>query len=158
MHRYSKRLEKEISSALKEEVRPINKISINHIQEKVEQNKLEVKYKTSIEINDNIRIEYPEEYPFKQPKAFINNEPYSITLRSHSPLLKKYLKKVGHDCLCCATIFCGEWRVTYTINHFLSELKNFNRIKREVKYHMMLDEILKKYPRIPIEEIIPFLI
>jgi hypothetical protein len=152
MHRYSRRLEKEISSALKEEVRPINKISINYVQEKQQ----EIKHNTSIEINDNIRIEYPEDYPFKQPKAFINNEPYSITLRS-PPLLNKYLKKVGYDCLCCSTIFCGEWRVTYTINHFLSELKSFNRIKREVKYHMMLDEILKKYPRIPIDDIFSFL-
>ena len=131
---------------------PINNISIKHTKTKD-------KFNTVVEINDKFKIEYTEDYPFKYPTIYINENTYSSTLRNpNSPRLLKYMKRLDTpQCLCCATFLCN-WLVTNTINTFLTEVNTFNNIRRKVKYHILMDELCKKYPKIPKYEILSFLL
>jgi hypothetical protein len=152
MHnRFINRLNKEIIETLDKQIIPINNIFMKHI-------KREKDYGTYIEINDKITLEYPANYPFEKPKVYINGDPYSSTLRTPASVrLHKYLKRTGIDCLCCSTLFC-HWQVTNTINTFLTEIAYFNKIKSNVKYHIILEELVRKYPRLPKHEILKFLL
>jgi predicted nucleotide-binding protein (sugar kinase/HSP70/actin superfamily) len=152
-HVFIKRIHKEVEEAIKEEVIPIHKIETTHIPEEPDSKNMI----TTVEINNNIKILLEKNYPFGKPKVLINDRAYFFYLKTPSDRVTKLLKKTGIDCLCCSTILC-DWIITYQINNILREIKKFNKIKRDIKYNIVVQEILNKYPNIPDHLILDYLL
>jgi ubiquitin-protein ligase len=109
----------------------------------------------------NITFSVSSKYPFEKPEIFIrDNIIYSDWLVSSSSRICKLVAEKGFKCLCCNTILC-DWTPSYTINRLLDEIKYMNSIKREVKYRILLYDILlqktKVEPNFIIHHIMAFL-
>ena len=129
---------------------PINSIVTTSISENNE-------LITKVEINDNIKIVFGKDYPFTKFEVTYNNNPYSSFVKTTNPKITNLLIKLKYGCLCCTTMFC-DWRLTYTINDFLTELKLFKQIKTEIKYILLTNYLQKKYEKVPVHLILKYLI
>lgn len=93
-----------------------------------------------------------QHYPFRAPTLYLlkKNVPHGInyihSLKSPSLRILKYLEYLYDGCMCCNTILNHvNWSPTYHIEKILQEIKIYNDMKRVVKYHLVLDDILWKY-------------
>ena len=97
-------------------------------------------FKYILKIKENICIIFDGEYPFTQPKLFINDLPYNKFLVTRSSKITSLLIQYKYGCLCCKTIFCN-WTVMTSIKNILDEITEYNYIKTCIKYHMLVSEI-----------------
>lgn len=160
--RFLKRINKEVENVLSEQIIPVSTIkTTTTINPKSSNNELQNELITIVEINNNIEIIFGKNYPFTKTEVFYNKKPYQSFLKTSNAKINALLLKTPQKCLCCTTIFC-DWRLTYSINDFLVELKNFRQIKIEIKtalnYNRMLKILQKKYEKIPIYVILNYLI
>ena len=99
------------------------------------------KTKTRIIIG-NITFSISSNYPFEKPDIFIrDNIKYRDWLVSSSLRICKLVAEKGIKCLFCNTILC-DWTPTYTISKLIDEIKYMNSIKCEIKYRILLNDIL----------------
>ena len=92
---------------------------------------------------DNKKFILDKSYPFVKPTVYINGILYYKYL--NTPIrIQQILNKKKYRCMCCETILCS-WNPSNTINTILLEIKNYNKIKEEIKYILLVEEILKKY-------------
>jgi predicted nucleotide-binding protein (sugar kinase/HSP70/actin superfamily) len=91
---------------------------------------------------DNKKFVFDKCYPFKSPMVYIGGDTYFAYLRA-PPRIQSILQKNGLHCLCCNSILC-DWTPMYRINTILDELHSFNKIKSDIKYHLIIEEIAKK--------------
>jgi len=110
----------------------------------------------------NITFSVSSNYPFTKPEILIReNIKYQDWLISSSSRINKLAYEKGIKCLCCKTILC-EWIPIYTINNLLDEIKYINSIKREIKYRILLNDVLLQKtnvePKIIIYYIMAFLL
>ena len=97
-------------------------------------------------IIDNKKFVLSDSYPFNAPKVFIlkdNNYEY-IHWKSPTCKIRKLLYEFNRGCLCCETILCN-WSPAYGFHSILNEITANNILKRNVKYHMLTNDILNKY-------------
>jgi len=151
-NRFLKRINKDVENAINVQVIPINQITTTTI---IEAETKETK--TTVEINNNIKIIFGKDYPFTKFEVIYNDNPYYSFLKTTNPKIVNLLIKLKYGCLCCTTMFC-DWRLTHTINDFLAELKLFKRIKTEIKYIIMINNLQKKYEKIPMQLILEYLL
>lgn len=102
-------------------------------------------------INDNYETIYsfvfPDSYPFKPPKVFVNNKPYFDYLRLNSSKFSNILKYITNfNCLCCSSFLCNNlWSPAYTMSKILLEIDNFKKIKKNIIIKLLLDKVKEKY-------------
>lgn len=115
------------------------------------ENNININYcKTKIVLSiENKIFEIDDRYPFYPPKVFINQQipkPYIYILQIKSPKINKIIKNyIKKKCLCCSTITsANNWSPSYHIEQILDEIKYVNEIKRVVKYHIAIENILIK--------------
>ena len=116
---------------------------------------------TKVIIN-NVSFIISTKYPFQKPEILIHgNIPYLRWLVSPSIRISDFVNKIGIKCLCCSTMLC-DWSPAFTISNLITEIDKMNGIKREVKYRMLLYDILIKKtniePSIILHHIIPYLL
>jgi len=86
-------------------------------------------------------------YPFRPPKIKINFTPYYEFLKISFLPFSENLRKIHKiNCLCCATITCGDkWTPAFTINTLINEIRSFKSYKRDLINKMLADKIKLKY-------------
>lgn len=92
----------------------------------------------------NKEFNMAENYPFVKPKVKVNNRPYLSYLKPPTKRIYSILHKLKYTCPCCNTIL-NNWSPAYTLIKILDEIDNYNYIKRDVKHHMILEELGIKY-------------
>lgn len=81
---------------------------------------------------------------------FIENRDESIFIPSHSTKAKKIA------CLCCSTVTCpANWSPVIMIKHILNEIEYNNQLKRDIKYKIAINTIIKQ--RNMTLELIPYI-
>lgn len=99
-------------------------------------------------------------YPFKSPIVYINNIIYNKTLVNRTYGINYFLKypteyvinynnpflKNDYTCLCCKSITCeSNWYPGMTTLSILKEIDDYNILKRNIKYKIFLNDIIKIY-------------
>ena len=86
-------------------------------------------------------------YPFKPPSVKINFRPYQEFLKISSPTFSQQLRKIHKiNCLCCATITCGDnWSPAYSINNLIEEIRRLKGYKRDLINKLLADKIKLKH-------------
>lgn len=86
-------------------------------------------------------------YPFRPPKIKINFTPYYEFLKIVFLPFSENLRKIHKiNCLCCATITCGDqWSPAFTTNTIINEIRRFKSYKRDLINKMFADKIKFKY-------------
>ena len=100
-------------------------------------------FKYILKIN-NKKIIFTGEYPFIPPKMFINDIPYNKFLVTPSDKIRLLLSKHKYGCLCCKNIFCN-WGPMKNVKNILDEISEYNCIKTNIKYHLLVSEIILKF-------------
>lgn len=105
-------------------------------------NDINSKTKYTFQINHN--------YPFKQPKLFINSIPYenllSTCCSSNNIFSKLLLKITGISCLCCHSITCGNnWTPIFSLKNIILETIQYKQYVRHVINKILADKIKYKY-------------
>ena len=90
--------------------------------------------------NIKINIKITNEYPFKAPQVYLNNDKY-INLRM---VPHKFTKYISHGCLCCSTILCN-WIPSYNLSDIFKEIKEFIKIKRRIVERIFAERVVDKY-------------
>jgi ubiquitin-protein ligase len=107
-----------------------------------------VDYDSTNNININIyTFKIPGCYPFRQPKIIVNYKDYIDFLRIKSVNLLQILKKTkGYNCLCCESFLCGDrWSPAIKLKNIIDEIRNFQKIKRNIIYKIYTDKIKNRY-------------
>jgi len=88
------------------------------------------------------------DYPFKCPESiYYNGVDYKKHLFSASQRIRKILKqKYNISCLCCDTVISGKnWTPAMNICYIINEIIKMTKIKKEIKFIILCDEIRDKY-------------
>ena len=102
---------------------------------------------TVIKGKNKYALELSHDYPFKPPKNIIyNGINYKQILSNCPKKIQKILKtKYFINCLCCETITCSKWVPAINTSHIINEIDKFTKIKKEIKYILLCDEIKNKF-------------
>lgn len=135
----------------------INELLSDNVEINIKMTKIKTRF-----IIGNITFSVSSKYPFEKPEILIrDNIKYRDWLVSSSSRICKLAAEKGIKCLCCNTILC-DWTPSYTINKLLDEIKYMNSIKREIKYRILLYDILLQKtivePKFLIHNIMAFLL
>jgi ubiquitin-protein ligase len=86
-------------------------------------------------------------YPFRPPKIKINFRPYYEFLKISFLPFSENLRKIHKiNCLCCATVTCGDkWTPAFTTNTLINEIRSFKSYKRDLINKLFADKIKLKY-------------
>jgi ubiquitin-protein ligase len=139
---------------IEKEINKINNDLDNGIQEKYSISDEYVNHKGETCLNGLMWFKYsnevsyfevilPKNYPWKQPKIFVNNFDYHTLLRVDIGFLKLlgYKKK----CMCCSSILCKSWTAIYRISQVLDEVHQNLTIKKKVVELLHCRKIVDKY-------------
>ena len=88
------------------------------------------------------------DYPFKIPQnVCYNNIEYKTLLYDNRPEINKYLLKYyNKECFCCSSLLCGvNWSPCTNILKIINEINQNIKIKQEINYRLISDELRKKY-------------
>jgi hypothetical protein len=109
---------------------------------------------------NNIKFIIGLNYPFKSPLVYINDIIYNRTLSNRTYRINYFLKypteyiieynnrflKNDYTCLCCKSITCeSNWCAGMTTLSILKEIDDYNILKRNIKYKIFLNDIIKIY-------------
>lgn len=107
-----------------------------------------------------IKICVSDQYPFRMPIVYINDELYRCSLIITSNKIKFYydnpcdfyiddiFKKSGknNNCLCCVSLTCPNiWTSIMSIKQILAEIEETNQLKHTIQMKLLLNDIVKKY-------------
>jgi len=93
--------------------------------------------------NKQIKINIPDEYPFKCPQLIIHDKDHiDWFLKEYIQFMSLKKLNITHKCICCDTIVCM-WLPTYTIDQLINEYKiyydNYEIIKSfQLFYNMQI--------------------
>jgi ubiquitin-protein ligase len=137
---------------------------------------VEAKYPVEA-IPKHIKFIFPKNYPFKTPDVFIINQPctsaiytskeevveqnYLYTIHNcHLPRIHRIVKRITKTedntstCLKCKSLLAHDnWSPAFKMSNIFDEIFKNNKLKRQVRIEIGLEEICKKYNALP-EEII----
>lgn len=87
------------------------------------------------------------QYPFRPPKIYINDQPYLNILQLRGDYEKDMVKKIkGQDCLCCHSMSCSaNWSPAIKLLRIIDEIKDTLKFKRDIINVLLADKIKKKY-------------
>jgi len=97
----------------------------------------------------------PNEYPFRPPEVYINDKNYLDTINNcHITRIKKLVQKYKYTttCLrCSSSILMNNWSPVLQIKNIFEEIDKNNKLKRIIKYDLILEYIFKKQKSLPME-------
>ena len=103
----------------------------------------------TIIIKNNVyKLFVSQDYPFKMPiNVYYNGVEFNKYIYGDYLEIKKYLKKYYHiDCLCCRSLLCGSnWTPMINIAKIINEINDVVRIRKEITYRILCDQIRDKY-------------
>ena len=100
-------------------------------------------YEVHITIHSkHLIVKIPNDYPFKPPKLFINEQNYIQLLCFNNKMFNNEFLKEGIKCLCCETILCGNsWRPDLTIEKLIDEYLCNQKIINKILRRLYVPEI-----------------
>jgi hypothetical protein len=86
-------------------------------------------------------------YPFKPPKLYINNKPFTYYYEIKNYQFNENLKKyIGIECFCCRSMLCmNNWGPQFTIISVLDEINICRDARNQILIRIMIDVIKRKY-------------
>jgi hypothetical protein len=128
---------------------------------------IEAKYPLNT-IPKHIKFVIPTNYPFRAPEVYIIKrlgpnemceyveENYLYTIHNcHLPRIQRLVKEIqgekrSNTCLKCrSSISYDNWSPGFLMKHIFEEIKKNNTLKRRVSFEIGLEELFKKYQRLP---------
>lgn len=137
-----------INRRIKKELEPLYNM-YDDITISINSNKLKVGI---CKINDKKKQQYDfeicENYPFRPPKIFYQNRPYSDFLKiNYSKNELSLVKKItGNECLCCSSLNCRDnWTPAITLQKIILDINRVKILKRNIINKLLADKIKYKY-------------
>lgn len=117
----------------------------HHRNIKVEYSITQIKVNVTISEDESKIIQFVmcTMYPFRAFNVFINDVPYSRTLRMPSPRFTRIGNKLKLKCLCCNTILCS-WGPIYTMQSIIDEIAEHSVFKKNVVYYAIIEELSRQ--------------
>jgi hypothetical protein len=86
-------------------------------------------------------------YPFREPRLWLNGQPYESFLRMNSVAFKQaLLKYTSNYCLCCKSILnTNNWAPVYKLKDVAKEVHDFYQVCRRVADNVIVNVIKRKY-------------